>query len=76
MSHQIEQTALNEARAAGAVAERERIASIVNCPEAKGKEQAAFGLALAANVSLASAKVVLNGSDFDRGRAIGKSVRR
>lgn len=69
------QNMLSEARIAGADAERARISAIVNCPEARGKEGAALGLALSANVSLQTAKVVLAGSDFDRGRAIGQSLK-
>lgn len=72
----ITQTQLSEARIAGADVERARISAIVNCPEARGKEAAALGLALSANVSLATAKTVLTGSDFDRGRAIGQSLKK
>lgn len=72
------ENAIAAARAEGAAAERARISSIVNCREASGKEVAALGLALTADVTLETAKTVLSGSraDFEKGRAIARSVGR
>ncbi len=68
-------------RAETATAERERIAAILNCPEALGRERSAILLALEPTMSVEKARTVLSGAtparlDFDRGKHISRSLQK
>jgi hypothetical protein len=64
-----------------ATAERARIAAILNCPEALGRERSAILLALEPTMSVEKARTVLSGAtparlDFDRGKHISRSLQK
>jgi hypothetical protein len=63
-----------------ATAERERIAAILNCAEALGRERSAIILALQPDMSVEKARTVLSGAtpsrlDFDRGKQISRALK-
>jgi hypothetical protein len=64
-----------------ATSERERIAAILNCPEALGRERSAIILALQPGMNVEKARTVLSGAtparlDFDRGKHISRSLQK
>lgn len=68
------------ARVAGAAEERARITSIINCPEAAGREATAAKLAITPGMTAVAAAAILKNSvgadasaDFQRGQQIAKS---